>query len=138
MNATLFYRIAAVLFVLFTLGHTFGFLSFRPSSSEGKAVLESMNSVHFKAGGRTCSYGEWYRGFGLSITVSMLFWAFLAWYLGGLAQTAPHAIGPLGWAFFTVQIGGVVMAVLFFGPPATVLSALVTVLVGVGAWLTPR
>jgi hypothetical protein len=138
MNATWFYRIAAVLFVLFTFGHTFGFLGFRPSSPEGQAVLESMNRVHFEAGGRTCSYGEWYRGFGLSITVSMLFWAFLSWYLGELARTAPHAIGALGWAFFTVQIAGVVMAFLYFGPPAMVLSALVTALVGVGAWLTTR
>lgn len=138
MNATLFYRIAAVLFVLFTLGHTFGFLSFRPSSQEGQAVLESMNRVHFQAGGRAFSYGEWYRGFGLSITVSMLFWAFLSWHLGETARTAPHAIGVLGWAFFAVQLAGVVMALLYFGPPAMVLSALVTALVGVGAWLTPR
>jgi hypothetical protein len=138
MNATLFYRIAAVLFLLFTFGHTFGFLSFRPSSAEGQAVLESMYRVHFEAGGRTGSYGEWYRGFGLSITVSMLFWAFLSWHLGELARTAPHAIGVLGWAFFMVQTAGVVMAFLYFGPPAMVLSALVTALVGVGAWLTQR
>jgi hypothetical protein len=138
MNATLFYRIAAVLFVLFTLGHTFGFLSFRPSSAEGQAVLESMNRVHFEAGGRACSYGEWYRGFGLSITVSMLFWAFLSWHLGELARTAPHAIGAVGWAFFAVQLAGLVMAFLYFGPPAMVLSALVTALVGAAAWLVSR
>jgi len=138
MNATLFYRIAAVLFVLFTFGHTFGFLSFRPSSAEGQAVLESMNRVHFQAGGRTCSYGEWYRGFGLSITVSMLFWAILSWHLGEMARTTPHAIGVLGWAFFMVQVVGVAMALLYFGSPAMVLSALVTALVGIGAWLTPR
>lgn len=138
MSATLFYRIAAVLFLLFCIGHTAGFLSFRPTSSEGRAVQDAMNRVHFEAGGRTCSYGEWYRGFGLSITVSMLFWAFLAWYLGELARTAPQAIGTLGWAFFAVQLAGVVMAFLYFGPPAMILSALVTALVGVGAWLTPR
>jgi hypothetical protein len=40
MNATLLYRIAAGLFILFAIGHTSGFLSFRPSTGEGLAVLE--------------------------------------------------------------------------------------------------
>lgn len=138
MKATLFYRIAAVLFILFAFGHTFGFLSFRPSSPDGQAVLESMNRVHFVESGHAFSYGDWYRGFGLSVSVSMLFWAFLSWHLGKLARTAPQAIGVLGWVFFAVQVAGVVMAFLYFGLPPMVLSALVTLLVGVGAWLTPR
>jgi hypothetical protein len=138
MNATLFYRTAGVLFVLFTLGHTFGFLSFRPASTEGQAVFESMSRVRFDAGGRSASYADWYRGFGLSITVSMLFWAFLSWHLGELAKAAPHAIGVLGWAFFVVQLAGAVMALLYFGPPAVVLSTLSAALVGIAAWLTPR
>jgi hypothetical protein len=138
MNATLLYRIAAVCFVLFTIGHTFGFLSFRPASPEGQAVLESMNRVRFDAGGRSASYAEWYRGFGLSITVSMLFWAFLSWRLADLVKAAPQATGPIGWAFFAVQAAGAVMAFLYFGTPAMVLSAAVAALVGFAAWMTPR
>jgi hypothetical protein len=74
-----------------------------------------MNRVHFDSGGRSYSYGGWYRGFGLSITASMLFWAFLSWHLGELARTAPHTERALGWAFFVVQAVGVVMAFLYFG-----------------------
>lgn len=138
MNATLFYRIASVLFILFAVGHTFGFLTFRPPTSEGQAVLEAMNRVQLTAAARSFSYGGWYRGFGLTITASMLFWAFLSWYLGDLVHTAPQTVGALGWAFFAVQVAGVVMAVFYFGPPAIVLGALVALLVGAGAWLTPR
>jgi hypothetical protein len=138
MSATLFYRISAVLFVLFTFGHTFGFLSFRPASAEGQAVLDSMSRVRFDAGGRSATYAEWYRGFGLSITVSMLFWAFLSWHLGELAKFQPHAIGAVGWAFFAVQVAGTVMALLYFGPPAVALSTLAAALVGIAAWQTPR
>jgi hypothetical protein len=76
MSATLLYRIAAVVFVLFAFGHTFGFLSFRPPSQEGRAVYDSMNNVHFQVGGKSFSYGNWYRGFGLTITVSMCFGPF--------------------------------------------------------------
>jgi len=34
MSATLLYRMAAVLFVLFAVGHTYGFLTLRPPSAE--------------------------------------------------------------------------------------------------------
>jgi hypothetical protein len=138
MNATLFYRISAVLFVVFAFGHTFGFLNFRPASADGQAVLDSMSRVRFDAGGRSSSYAEWYRGFGLSITVSMLFWAFLSWHLGELAKTQPHAIGAVGWAFFSVQVAGTIMALLYFGPPAAALSTIAAALVGIAALLTPR
>lgn len=138
MNATLLYRIAAVLFLLFAVGHTFGFLTFRPPTPEGQAVLDAMNRVHVTAAGRSFSYGGWYRGFGLTITASMLFWAFLCWHLGDLVRTAPQAVGALGWGFFAVQAAGVVMAFLYFGPPAIALGVLVSLLVGTGAWLTPR
>ena len=58
MSATLLYRIAAVVFVLFAFGHTFGFLSFRPPSLEGRAVYDSMNNVHFQVGWESFSYGN--------------------------------------------------------------------------------
>ena len=109
MAATRLYRVASILLVLFALGHTYGFLSFRPSSAEGLAVYESMNSVHLVESGRSYTYGGFYRGFGLSATISMLFWAYPCWYLG------PAAIGTLGWAFFAVQVAGSVLSFLYSG-----------------------
>jgi len=135
MAATRLYRVASILFVLFALGHTYGFLRFRPSSAEGRAVYESMNSVHLVVRGQDYTYGGFYRGFGLSATISLLFWAFLCWYLGELARTNPAVIGALGWAFFAAQVAGAVLGFLYFGPPARVLSLLVALLVGLAAWL---
>ena len=138
MSATLLYRMAAVLFVLFAVGHTYGFLTLRPPSAEGRAVYDAMNTVHFEVGGRSYTYGAFYRGFGLSCTASMILSAFLCWHLGGLARSAPAAIGALGWVFFTVQVVGVVLSFLYFGPPPMVLSALVAAMVGVAAFLVGR
>ena len=135
MSATLLYRIAAVVFAVFAVGHTYGFLSLRPPSAEGRAVLDAMNTVHFEVGGRSFTYGAFYRGFGLSCTASMILSAFLCWHLGQLARSAPNAIGALGWVFFAVQVVGVVLSALYFGPPPMVLSAAVTALVGVAAFL---
>jgi hypothetical protein len=135
MKATVLYRIASVVFLLFALGHTYGFLSLRAPSAEGRAVFDAMNTVQFEVGGRSYTYGAFYRGFGLSCTVSMIFSAFLAWHLGELARYAPSAIGALGWVFFAVQLAGLVFSLRYFGPPPAVLSALVAIDLGWAAWL---
>jgi hypothetical protein len=112
MSATLFYRIAAFVFFVGCIGHTHHILS--------------------------PQYGRVSRGLGLMGTASMLFWAFLSWHLGELARSAPGAIGALGWAFFAVQLGGVVLSLLYFGLPARVLSVLFAVIVGLSAALAQR
>jgi hypothetical protein len=138
MASTWLYRVAAIVFVLFAVDHTYGFLSFRASSADGRAVYEAMNSVHLMEKGRSYTYGGFYRGFGLFATMSMIFWAFLCWHLGELARTNPAGIGALAWAFFALQTAGAALSFLYFGAPAMVLSALVAVLVGAAAWLAPR
>ncbi|MGA3101196.1 MAG: hypothetical protein ABSD61_04980 [Terracidiphilus sp.] len=135
MGATLLYRIAAIIFVLFAVGHTYGFLSLRPASPEGRAVLDAMNKVHFDVGGRSFTYGGFYRGFGLSCTVSLILSAFLCWHLGQLARSNPAAIGALGWVFFAAQVVGVVLSFRYFGVPPMILSSIVTAIVGVAAFL---
>lgn len=135
MNATLLYRIATFLFVVTALGHTYAILSPPPPSSEARAVYDSMNNVRFHLGGMNRSYGGVYRGLGLSVTVSMLFSAFLSWQLGELAHPAPTAVRALGWAFFAVQLAGVALSFLYFHLPAIVLSALLAAIVGLAAWL---
>src|SRR5258708_34431674 len=100
MNATLLYRIAAVVFVLFAIGHTYGFLTMRPPSAEGRAVYDAMNTVRFDLGGRSFTYGGFSRGVGLSCTASLTLSAFLGRHLGTVARSAPPAIGVLRWGLF--------------------------------------
>jgi hypothetical protein len=138
LNATLLYRIAAFVFVLFAVGHTYGFLSLRPPSPEARAVFDAMNTVHFDVGGKSFTYGGFYRGFGSSCTVSMLLSAFLSWHLGQLARSNPAAIGALGWVFFAAQLAGVVFSFLYFGLPPMVLSALAAAILGLAAFLAGK
>ena len=135
MKATVLFRIASGLLVLFAVGHTLGFLNFKPPSPEGLAVREAMNNVHFQVRNASFSYGGFYRGFGLFVTAYLLFSAFLAWYLSGLASTNPQAIGALGWAFFALQLASLGLSWVYFFAAPTVLSALVALCVGWAAWL---
>ena len=134
MTATLLYRIAAIVLVLFAAGHTFGFLSFRPSSAEGLAVYNAMNSVRFDFNGAVRSYSDFYTGFGLMVTAYLLFCAFLAWHLGGLAASQSKTIGGLAWAFVAVQLASLALSVIYFFLLPALLSAVVLVCLLVAAW----
>jgi hypothetical protein len=138
MNATLLYRMACVLLILFAAGHTVGFLRFQPPSPEARAVYEAMNNVHFQVRNASFSYGAFYIGFGLFVTAYFLFSAFLAWRLGALAATHPHVIGSLSWGLFSVQVASLILSWIYFSMPPLVFSALVTACLGWAAWLVTR
>ena len=135
MKATWLFRVAAVVFLLFAVGHTFGFLGFRAPTPEGRAVYDAMNQVHFAVHDTVYSYGNFYRGFGLSCSVAMLFSAFVSWRLGTLARELPQAIGALGWVFFAVQVAGVLISLKYFGALQAAFSAAVALCVGAASWL---
>jgi len=135
MTATWLYRIAAVVLLLFAVGHTLGFLTFKPPTVEGVAVRDAMDNVRFTLGSRSYTYGDFYRGLGLFCTAYMVFLAFLAWHLGSLARNAPQAIGPLAWIFFALQLAGIGLSWKYFIPPPLVFSAVLAILTGWAAWL---
>ncbi len=138
MSATILFRIASIVFLLFALGHTFGFLSFKPPTTEGLAVRKAMSDVVFKVGGSNLSYAGFYRGFGLSCTISMLFSGLLCWQLGALATVHPRAIAGVAWSLFAVQIAGLALSVKYFGLPPAIFSAALTGLLGWAALLLTR
>src|SRR5260221_6313206 len=81
MKAPLFYRIAAVLLLLFAAGHTFGFRQNNPQWG-AEAVLGLMRSIHFDAQGFNRSYWDFFSAFGFFFSVFLLFAAGFALLLG--------------------------------------------------------
>jgi hypothetical protein len=149
MKSTWLYRIAAILLILFATAHTFGFLKFVPPTSEGRAVLDGMNTVSLQPGS-VYTFGGFYRGFGLFATAYLLFSAYLAWYLGSLARrlsvaTAPGAAipatgvpmppGSLPWVFFALQLVSLAITWMYFPAPPIISSALVALFSGLAAAL---
>ena len=138
MSATVLYRIASIVLILFAAGHTTGFLTFKPPSAEGIAVHDAMNNVHFEVGGKPFTYGSFYKGFGLYITVYLLFSALVAWHLGSLAATHPEAVGMLGWAFVAMQLVSVVLSWVYFFPVTAIFSAVAALCSGWATVLAQR
>jgi hypothetical protein len=133
MKAFWLYRLAAVLFILFAAGHTFGFLHFKPPTREASAVFAAMNSTAFQVGNSSFSYGAFYRGFGLYVGAYLLFSAFLSWHLGGLAYNLPQAVGDLGWIFFGLQLASLILSWVFFSTIPALFSAVLAACLGCAA-----
>jgi hypothetical protein len=134
MQPIVLFRIAAVLLVLCAIGHTIGFLSFKPPTAEGLAVRDSMKNVSFTVRGSTFSYGRFYEGFGLNATVYMLFAAFLAWQLGSLAVAGVNGLRPIAWAFCALQAVGFVLSWIYFSIAPASFALVLTAIFGLAAW----
>ena len=134
MSAVWLYRIATGVLVVFAALHTYGFLNFVPPSPEGRAVMESMNSVHFELNGARFSYGGFYKAFGLFVSVGMLFSAFVAWHLSRTVVKAPQAIGGLAWGFFLLQAANLALCCIYFSTPQIAFNGVLAVCTGWAAF----
>src|SRR6202040_4294784 len=98
MKASMFYRIAAVLLLLFAAGHTLGFRQSDPQWGVD-ALLGSMRSIHFNVQGFNRTYWDLFEAAGFSVGVFYLFAAILAWQLGGLPPATLALMRGTAWAF---------------------------------------
>jgi hypothetical protein len=87
MNPTRFLRIAAVLSLLYCLGHASGAPWTPDTGPAGVATVAAMKSDPFDALGSQRTYWDFYVGFGWIISAYLLLQAVVLWQLGALAKT---------------------------------------------------
>jgi hypothetical protein len=138
MKASMLYRIAAVLLLLFAVGHTLGFRQ-PPDPKWGvDALLGSMRSIHFDVQGFNRTYWDFFLGAGFSVGVFYLFAAILAWQLGGLPVATLALMRGTAWAFALsfAAIAVVSLGYLFIIPIA--FSVAITVCLTAAAWISAK
>src|SRR3989475_10803776 len=137
MQASMFYRIAAVLLLLFAVGHTFGFRQSDPKWGVD-ALLGSMRSIHFDVQGFNRTYWDLFVAAGFSVGVFYLFAAILAWQLGGLSAATLALMRGTSWAFALcfAAITGVGWGYLFILPLP--FSIVITLCLTAAAWLSAK
>jgi hypothetical protein len=129
MTTTLLLRIASIISLIFTLGHTAGGLR-KWSPMGDNEVLRAMTAVRFDTMGANRSYLDFYMGFGWSITVAMLMQTVLLWQMASLARTNPASVRPMIAVIALAAVASGVIAWRFIFPvPALFSSALVIALV---------
>jgi len=136
VTTTLLLRIASVISLIFTAGHTMGGLS-RWSPMGDNAVLKSMTDVRFKTMGANRSYLDFFMGFGWSISVLMMMETILLWQLASLAKTEPARLRPLIAVIGLATVGSGIIAWRFIFPVPALFSAVLAIALGL-AFVTAR
>ena len=128
MTTTLFLRIASVISLIFTLGHTAGGLR-KWSPMGDNEVLLAMTAVRFDTMGANRSYLDFYMGFGWSIAVAMIMQTVLLWQMASIARTDPASVRPMITVIALATVASGVIAWRFIFPvPALFSSVLVIAL----------
>jgi len=137
VRASLFYRIAAVLLMLFAAGHTFGFRQNNPEWG-ADAVLGLMRSVHFDALGFNRTYWDFFSGFGFFVSVFLGFTGVLAWQLSSLPAETLVRVRGIAWNLVVCFVAITALSYRFAFTIPLVFSALITVFLIAAAWLSAR
>ena len=129
-------RACSALLVLFAIGHTLGSLGFAAPTPEGRDVFAAMQAVHFEVHGERFSYGGFYTGFAITITLVKLFLAWLAWKLSTSLGTAPQLARTACFALAALHAATAVVSWLYFSwIPLVMAIALVAMFCAAGVML---
>jgi hypothetical protein len=137
LKPSVLYRISSVLLLLFAALHGFGFQQVDPTWGVD-SLISSMRSMHFDLMGSSRTYWDLFVGFGLFLSVFLVFTAVLAWQLAGLPHQTLALLRGTAWAlvicFAVVTI--VCLKYAFIVP--TVFSILILLCLTAAAWLSAK
>lgn len=137
MKASLLYRVAAVLLLLFAVGHTLGFRQSDPKWGVD-SLLDSMRSVHFDVQGARRTYWDLFVAAGFSVGVFYLFSAILAWQLGGLPRETLRQTRGIAWAFAACFAAITVVSWKYLFIVPIVFSLVISVCLISAAWFSDK
>ncbi len=122
MSTTLLLRVASVISLVFTAGHTLGGLK-KWSPMGDNEVLKVMTSVRFEAMGASRSYLDFFMGFGWSISVAMVLQTVLLWQMASMERTNAAQLRPMIGIFALATLASGVIAWRFIFPRPALFSA---------------
>jgi hypothetical protein len=137
MKAALFYRIAAVLLLLFAIAHTLGFRQSDPNWGVD-AVLGSIRSTHFVVQGFSRTFWDLFVAAGLSVGVFYFFSAVLAWQLGRLPAPTLAGMRFTVWAFAACFAAITVVSWRYLFILPLVVALVITLCLSAAAWLSAK
>ena len=113
MSTSILYRTASILIVLFAIGHTMGFRKTDPSWGVDQ-TLSTLKQTTFTTQGFQRNYYEFFVGFGLFVTLLLLFSAVVAWQLGSLSAASLSNAPMLAWGLALCYAGIVFLSWRYF------------------------
>jgi len=137
MKASLLYRIASVLLILFALGHTLGFRRVDPRWGVD-SIIGALRSTHFDVQGLNRTYWDFYIGFGLFVTVLLVFVAVLSWQLGSVPKESLLMMPIVTWGLAACFVLVTFLTWKYFFVVPTIFSGVITICFVFAAWIAGR
>jgi hypothetical protein len=135
MRASLLYRIASILLLVLAAGHTLGFRRIDPGWGVD-SLVQSMKSIHFNAYGSDRTYWDFFAGYGLVVTVLLVFAAIVAWQLGSLPAATLAAMRIGAWGFVVCFAAVVYLSWRYIFMLPVIFSIAIFVCLVAAAWLS--
>jgi hypothetical protein len=137
VKARILYRTSSVLLLLFAVAHTLGFRETDPRWGID-SLIGSMQSTRFDAQGFSRTYWDFFVGFGLFVSVFLIFAGALAWQLGGLAPEILARMRGPAWALAISFAAVTILTWKYFFIAPIAFAIVITVLLTAAAWLSAR
>ena len=137
MKASLLYRIASGLLILFAVGHTLGFRRVDPRWGID-SLIGHLRSTHFAVQGFNRSYWDFFTAFGLFVTILLLFAAIVSWQIGGLPKEVLSTMPLITWSLAICFVLVTVLSYRYFFIVPVIFSGVITVCLVLGAWIAGR
>lgn len=137
MKPSILYRIASVLLLLFAALHGFGFQQVDPAWGVD-SLISSMRSMHFDLMGSSRTYWDLFVGFGLFLSVFLVFTAVLTWQLGGLPRQTLALLRGTAWALVICFAAVTIVCLKYAFIVPIVFSILILLCLTAAAWLSAK
>jgi len=137
MKASILYRIASVLLILFAIGHTLGFRRVDPRWGVD-SLINQLRSTHFNVQGFNRTYWDFFTGFGLFVTILLLFAAIVSWQMGGLPRETLSSMSLITWGLAICFVIVTFLSYQYFFIVPVIFSALVTICLLLAAWVAGK
>ena len=119
MTATVFYRLASILLILFAAANMTWLAFFWRTAAA--------NAPHFPFGHSDLTYVQVVVALEVFGSLCIVFGAYLSWHLGSLARRIPQAIGGLGWGLLAFQAVGALVSLFYLSGFAFLVAAMIAV-----------
>ena len=128
MNSSILLRTASVLSLIFCGAHTYEAYDTAHTSDPGEAaVFMAMQSYRLEMMGAMRSHWDFYRGYSLLFSVTLLLLAVLLWQLAAAARSDAARIRPLLATLFLGCMGFTILGGLYFFFAPAAFSAAVAI-----------
>jgi hypothetical protein len=130
MKSVIFLRIASVLTFIHAVLHTVGGVFGSAAPGLQQATVATMKANEFAVMGAMRSYWDFYRGFGLMISVFLTLEAIVFWQLSSLAKTDALRLRPVLATFLIGYVGAALVSYRYFFAAPVITEILIALCLG--------